>query len=122
MTTQALRRRAEPRCRPVVWLAMLGLVACAGTPSEPPPDPCAPATAWQAGLSGEPMAGSCDESDSRLWREAHNLGIELRALLDERESLDAAAPGAALNEARLQREIDQIRGAALIRGWPLPED
>ncbi|MEM7706503.1 MAG: hypothetical protein AAF358_13160 [Pseudomonadota bacterium] len=118
----ALRRRTEPRCRPVVWLAVLGLVACAGTPSELPPAPCAPATAWQAGLSGEAVAGTCEESDSRLWREARNLGIELRALLDERASLDAAAPGAALTEARLQREIDQIRGAALIRGWPLPED
>ncbi len=122
MMAETLHRPVNRLTRSLVWMVLLSLAACASAPREPTPDPCDPATAWQAGLDGTTTAGACDEPTGRLWREALNLGAELRTLLSEQAALDRDAPGAALTEARLQREIDQIRGAALIRGWPLPED
>ncbi len=145
-----LRSRFLPSGQPVpmaLWklaaggfllLALGALGGCAGNspsntdPSAKSPDiSCEPLAAWLAGLAGQgaqdsnkPSDQTCQGTDLRVWREASNLGSELRRMMADLNALTAAGqanPNSAMESARLQREIDQIRGAAQIRGWPVPE-
>ncbi|MFK7956607.1 MAG: hypothetical protein AB8B96_10955 [Lysobacterales bacterium] len=103
----------------IVALTVLVLGGCATAPVEAD---CEPLRAWQQGLDGKTAMGRCDAADQRVWQEASNLGLELRQLVQQRQILkDQSDASNSLQFARVQREIDQIVGAAQIRGWPLPD-
>ncbi len=97
----------------------IALSNCATAPMKPD---CDPQRAWTQGLDGNIPESNCSTADQRLWLEAKNLALELRQLIQQRETLTRQSKMAnSLQFAKLQREIDQIVGAALIRGWPVPE-
>lgn len=84
---------------------------------------CDAALGWQAVRAGLSLPASCADTGNRLWREAIQLAGQLNAfeaeLADVQARLDQGegAGPLRLEQVRLTREIDQIRGVAAIRGW-----
>ena len=94
-------------------LALTLLAACAA----PAPRDCSPEAAWNAGLAGLPVDEICAADADRLWREADNLSRTLRSLRRQQAGLADDDSTGIFDRVRLEREIQQIEGAAAIRGW-----
>ncbi|MEM9530469.1 MAG: hypothetical protein AAGA23_06095 [Pseudomonadota bacterium] len=99
---------------PVLAGTLLTLAACTAAP----PRDCSPEAAWQTGLAGTPVDEVCAANADRLWREANNLSRNLRTLRRQLAGLENDTDTGIFDRVRLEREIQQIEGAAAIRGWP----
>lgn len=86
---------------------------------------CDPQQAWDRAAAGLPTDSRC-ETDP-LWREASNLGGHYHTLSRRYDALLNAEQGypgdgaARLERIRLERELNEVRGAAQVRGWLPPQ-
>lgn len=88
-----------------------------------PSPACAPVEGWNAGREGRNPDAACSDE---AYRQAHRLGHEMYALVEEHDAIEARVaglPGAEQGtQRRRQRQIDNdleaIRGVATVNGWP----
>ncbi|MEM9302785.1 MAG: hypothetical protein AAGE01_11770 [Pseudomonadota bacterium] len=109
-------------------LALSVLAGCAATDSTPEPAACTAPAIWAGALAGAAAPACGDDPDlvqARFLGEAFvTLSGQLETLA-RREQAGTITGPERLEQVRLIRELEQIRGAAIVRGWeasPGPED
>lgn len=104
----------------IVPLMAILVTACAARAPD-----CDPQRAWDRASAGLATAAGCENDP--LWREASNLGAHYHRLRGQYDALmdadrTAAAGGTQrLEQIRLERELNAVRGAAQVRGWLPPQ-
>jgi hypothetical protein len=95
----------------------VGLAACSSVGRKSDTVPCGAAAQWRAVSAGKPV-GQCPP-DPEI-EQARYLAEQFLTLSRQLEALEAAGEitgSERLERVRLIRELEQIRGAAIIRGW-----
>ncbi len=84
---------------------------------------CLPANGWRLAVSGESYRQVCSDDDKQQHLSAYKLGVAYRKFANQLTAAKLSGSNVSdLEIARLEREVNNLRGIAIYRSWWQPHD